>query len=201
MSKVIKNMEMDALRKSFGHVRDLVALSITKLGSIPTSNLRASLRKKKIKLQVVKNSLTRKVFGEMGIAIPADYKDKMALLPFWAGPTALAWGAGSIAELSRAIEGEVLKGKAAAPYKDKVTVKGAVADGQPVPFEQALKMPTREEAIGQILAMILSGGADIAGCLVGPSGQVASQIKQLAEKEGGEAAKEGAEAAPAAPAP
>src|SRR2546423_1449338 len=116
MSKVIKPMEMDALRESLSGVRDLVAPSITQLGSIPTSNLRASLRKKKIGLQVVKNSLTRKVFGELGIDIPADSA-------FWAGPTALAWGGASIAELSRAIEGEALKGKAAAPYRDKVTVK------------------------------------------------------------------------------
>jgi large subunit ribosomal protein L10 len=181
MSKVIKAMEMDALRQSFSGVRDLVVLSMTKLDAIATSALRANLRKKKIRLQVVKNSLTRKVFGEMGIDIPAGS-------PIWAGPTAMAWGTGSIAELSRELEAQVVKGKAAAPYKDKVTVKGAIADGQQVAFDQALKMPTREEAIGQILSMILSGGANIAGCLIGPSGAVASQVEQISKKEGGEAA-------------
>ena len=69
------------------------------------------------------------------------------------------------------------------PYKDKVTIKGAIVEGQPMPFEQALTMPTREEAIAQIIAMIVAPGSAIAGCLTGPASQVASQIKSISEKE------------------
>jgi ribosomal protein L10 len=123
MSKVIKQMEMDALKKAFGEVRDLVVLSVTKLNSGGEGSLRTVLSKKKIRLKVVKNSLTRRVFHEMGFGIPDDS-------PYWSGPTMLAWGQGvSIAEVSRAVEGEVFKGKTAAAYKDRVTVKGAIADG------------------------------------------------------------------------
>ena len=189
MSKVIKQMEMDALKKTFGEVRDLVLLSVKGLSCGSESGLRTALSKKKIRLKVVKNSLTRRVFGEMGFGIPADS-------PFWAGPTMLAFAHGSsIAEISRAVEAEVQKGKTAAQYKDKVTIKGAIADGQPVTFEAATKMPTRLEAIGQIVGMILGAGSAIAGCLVGPSGQVASQIESKTKEEEG-AAAEGA-AAPA----
>ncbi len=85
------------------------------------------------------------------------------------------------------------KSKTAPQYKDKVAVKGAIADGQLVSFELALKMPTREEAIGQILGAILGPGSAIAGCLTGPIAQVASQIQTISEKKE-EAA---AEAAPA----
>jgi hypothetical protein len=53
-------------------------------------------------------------------------------------------------------------------------------------------MPTREEAIAGIVAMILGPGSAIAGCLTGPAAQVASQIKTISEKE------PAAEAAPAA---
>jgi hypothetical protein len=56
-------------------------------------------------------------------------------------------------------------------------------------------MPTRAEAIGQILSMILGPGAAIAGCLVGPGGQVASQIETKTKEEGPPA--EGAAAPPA----
>src|SRR5262249_12628079 len=148
MSKVIKQMEMDDLKGTFKNVRDLVVLSIKGLSSLGDYTLRASLRKKKIRLKVIKNSLTRRVFDEIGLGIPPQS-------PYWLGPTAVAWGAGSVAELSRGIESELKDAKRGPLYKDKVTIKGAVADGQQVPFEMAVKMPTLEEAIGSILAAIL----------------------------------------------
>ncbi|HWG44913.1 MAG TPA: 50S ribosomal protein L10 [Gemmataceae bacterium] len=175
MSKVIKQMEMDALRSSFEGVRDAVVLSVKGLSAQLDGSLRATLRKKNIRMQVVKNSLTRRVFNEMGIPIAADS-------PYWQGPTTLAWGANSIADLSRAIEDELKKSKIAAQYKDKVVVKGAIADGQLISFDLAVKMPTLPEALGQILSAILGPGSAIAGCLTGPISQVASQIQTISEK-------------------
>src|SRR6266851_8243682 len=113
MSKVIKQMEMTALHESFGKVRDMVVLSIKGLSCVSDGQFRAALRKKKVRLKVVKNTLARKVFGEIGLKVPEDS-------PFWAGPTALAWGGDSIAELSQAIEGELKNPKLAAQYKEKV---------------------------------------------------------------------------------
>src|SRR5258708_8206151 len=156
MSKVIKQMEMDALKKDFSGVRDLVVLSITRLDCHADQAFRAILRKKNIRLKVVKNSLTRKVFGEMGLGVPDDSPD-------WTGPTAGAWGGTSIAELSKAIDAELKGAKTAATYKEKVFVKGAVSDGQVVPFDAALKMPTRAEAIGAVLAALLGPASGIIG--------------------------------------
>jgi large subunit ribosomal protein L10 len=176
MSKVIKQLQMDEIRKSFEGVRDLVVVSITGLDCHADHLLRAGLRKKEIRIQVMKNSLARRVFGEVGLNIPADSK-------FWIGPTAFVWGASSIAEISKALDSELKAPKTAALYKDKVVIKGAVADGQPLPFEQALKMPTRLEAIGQILQAIIGPASAIAGCLTGPASQIASQIQKISEKE------------------
>ncbi len=175
MSKVIKQMEMDALRSDFNGVRDAVVLSMKGLDCHLEGSLRATLRKKNIRLKMVKNSLTRRVFNDLGVPIPAES-------PLWAGPTTFAWGANSIAELSRAIDDELKKSKNSAAYKDKVNIKGALADGQVIGFDLALKMPTREEAIAQLVGMILGPGSAIAGCLTGPISQVASQIQTIAEK-------------------
>jgi len=71
-------------------------------------------------------------------------------------------------------------------------VKTALAEGQPVTFAQALAMPTRKEAIGQIVAALLGPAAGIAAALTGPASQVASQIQTISEK------KPEGEAAPAA---
>src|SRR5205823_1797500 len=112
MSKQIKQMQMDALKKAFVGVRDLVVLNVTGVNATLDNTLRHNLRKKNIRLQMVKNSLTRRVFGELGLKVGEDS-------PFWKGNSVLAWGAGSIAELSQALEAE-LKGKAAAQLKDKL---------------------------------------------------------------------------------
>ena len=63
MSKFIKQMEMNALRETFQDVRDLVVLSVKGLNCHAEHTLRSTLRKKKIRLKQVKNSLTRRVFG------------------------------------------------------------------------------------------------------------------------------------------
>lgn len=176
MSKIIKQMQIDSLKNNFQGVRDMVLLSVSGLGAIPDNQLRLALRKKGIRMQVVKNNLCRKVLGEMGFKVEG----------VWDGPTTVAWGGNSIAELSKEIE-------AVAKKNEKFfKVKSAVADGQQVPFDVALKMPTKAEAQGRVVMLALSPASRIAGALLGPAGKVAGQIKSLKDKTG--------EPAPAAPA-
>jgi large subunit ribosomal protein L10 len=188
MSKVIKQMEMTSLQATFKDVRDMVLLSVTGLNSIADNQVRLALRKKGIRLQMVKNSLTRRIFADMGVKIAKG----------WEGPTTLAWGGSSVAELSKEISPLLKK------YEKNFKVKSAVADGQEVTFEQALKMPTKAEIIGTILAMILGPGSQIAGQIAGPASQIAGQLKTLSEKKpeeqpaAAEAAPAATEAAPAA---
>ena len=189
MSKLIKQLEMESLRKTFQDVRDLVVLSITGLNSQTDHGLRSALRKKNIRLKVVKNSLTRRVFGELGIRVGDDS-------PYWLGPTTLAWGAGSIAELSRELDGELRQPKNAPLYRDKVTIKGAVADGVPIPFERARRMPTRAEAIARVVTLALSPAARLVGQIRGPASRVVGQIRSKGKEEGKEGG--GAATAPAA---
>jgi len=172
MSKIIKQMEMDALKTTFKDVRDLVLLNVVGLGAIDNNKVRLGLRKKGIRLHVVKNSLARRVFGELGLTMG----------DIWQGNTTVAWGAASIAELSKEVD-------ALAKKHDKaVKVKTAVADGQEVSFDLALKMPTRLEAIGQVLTLALSPARRLVGQILGPAGLVAGQVKQISEKKEEEAA-------------
>jgi len=182
MSKAVKKMQMDALKATFKDVRDMVVLSTKGLPAQSEFLLRREMRKKNIRLQMVKNSFTRKVFGEIGMSVP----DNSA---YWAGPTILAWGAGSLAELSQALD-ELLKNpKTAALFKDKVQFKGAISEGSPISFDQALKMPTRQEAIGRVISLALAPAARLASQIAGPGATVCGQIKSRSEeKSAGEAA-------------
>lgn len=167
MSKVIKQMQMDSLKVHFKDVRDMVFMNLVGLDAISENKARLDLRKKGIRIHGVKNTLCRRVLGELGMKIEGP----------WSGPTAVAFGGSSIAELSKEIEAFAKK------YDKKVKVKGAVADGTEVTFEAALKMPTKAEAIGRVVMLALSPARRIAGAVVGPAGIVSGQVKAVSEKK------------------
>ena len=175
MSKLIKGLEIEALRKDFNNVKNFVFLEVQGITAQNNTGLRATLRKKKIHFKVVKNTLARMVLSEQGINIARDSA-------YFHGPTALVWGANSIAELCRELEAELKNPKTAPGYKATVKIKGAVADSLLVPFDVAIKMPTREEAIGTIAGMILAPGARLASQLTSVGGIIASQIKTISER-------------------
>jgi large subunit ribosomal protein L10 len=174
MSKAIKQLQMDSLKSTFKGVRDLVLLNIVGLDAINDNKIRLGLRKKGIRLHQVKNSLCRRVFGELGLAVDGMSENS----------TTVAWGSGSLKELSKEVEAIVKK------HDNKIKVKAALADGQAIPFAQALKMPTRQEAIGEVISAMLGPVMTLAGQLTGPASQVAGQIQTISEKK--------EEAAPAA---
>lgn len=175
MSKVVKKMEYTALEKTFSGVRDLILITPTKVDSTLDFNFRKKLRDQKVRVQMVKNSLVKRVFNANGVTID----DKL-----WAGTTLVAWGADSIKDLSKAVDGLIKEIEKKDPKaKDKLKVKAAVADGQTVPLDMALKMPTRLEAIGEIIGMVMGPASAIVGALTGPGGQVASQIATIADRK------------------
>lgn len=179
MSKQVKQMAIDVLKQTFHDVRDLVVLSASGNDATADNTLRLKLRKQNIRMQVVKNSLCQRAFADLGMTVGN----------YWSGTTTLAWGAGSVAELSRALDRELAELVKKFPkLKDKYQIKGAIAEGQAISFESAKSMPTREEAIGTILAMILGPASQIAGQIIGPAAQIAGQIQTLSEKKPEEAA-------------
>jgi large subunit ribosomal protein L10 len=167
MSKVIKQMEIDALKKTFNGVRDLVMMKVVGLNATADNQVRLGLRKKGIHLHMVKNSLARRVFSEMGIAAESS----------WEGATTVAWGGTSLAALSKEID--VIAKK----YDKIIKVKTAISDGQEVPFELAVKMPTREEAIGRVASLALAPASRLVAQILGPAASVASQVKTISEKK------------------
>jgi large subunit ribosomal protein L10 len=172
MSKQVKQMEMEALRQTFRGVREMVLLSVSGLTCQADNQLRANLRKKNIRVQMVKNSLARRIFDELGIKVAADS-------PYWVGTTWMAWGPESVAELSKELDRQVFRN---AQLRDKVKVKGAIAEGSTVPFSVALTLPTRTEAISAVLAAILGPASQIVSQIVGPASQIASQVQTVSEK-------------------
>ena len=189
MSKKVKALEIDALRAAFGGVKDYVIVTPEKADSATEYEFRKNLRAKKVRVQLVKNTYAKKIFAEMGIQ--ADV---------WSGPTLLCWGGANIKELSNAVDEQVRASRKDPKAHERYKIKAAIAEGEAITIEQAKVRPTREEAIGDIVAALMGPGASIAAALTGPATQLAGILKAIEEKGpagGGEAAPTG-EAAPAA---
>lgn len=183
MSKKIKDLELNALRRTFEGVKNYVILEPVKVDSATEFEFRKRLREKKAKAQLVKNTLVRKVFTENGIAVDA-----------WSGPALLVWGTDSIKELATAVDTVIKDLKKDPKAPDKFKERTAVADGQPVPLSVAKTLPTRQEAIGGVLAALLGPGSQVAGCLTGPASQLAGILLAIEEKKPGEGAEAAAPA-------
>ena len=186
MSKKVKALEIDALRKAVAGVKDYVVVQPDGPDAAADFNFRRNLRAKKIQAKVVKNSYAKKVFGEMGVALDAGT---------WAGPTLLCWGGANIKELSNTVDEQVKASKKDPKAPERYKVKTAVADGQPVTLDAAKSMPTREEAIAGVLSAVLAPGANLASCLTAPGADLAGILKAIEDKA------PAGDAAPAAEAP
>jgi len=165
MSKKIKQMEMDGLKQAFQEVRDMVLLTSSGVSATIENQLRLGLRKKSIHIQRVKNSLARRVFDDLGLKVSN----------IWEQSTVVAWGAGSLSELSRELESILKK-------NNNIKVKMAVSEELELSFDKELKMPTKAEAIGRVIALATSPARRLASQILAPASRVVGQIKSLADK-------------------
>jgi len=147
-------------------------------------------------MRVVKNTLARRASERSKV------KGFGSLLD---GPSAVIFGKASISTIARLLLDEK-------KADDKIELRGMFFDGEVYVGDAGVKqlstMPTREEAIGQVVALILAPGSKLAGIFKAQAGKVAALIKAVeerAEKGGGTAAATAvpaaaaAEAAPATP--
>jgi large subunit ribosomal protein L10 len=178
MSKLVKDMLVDDLKKRLDNVDNVVVVSLGRLDAQKTSALRSTLRKKKIHLHLVKNSLARRATLDTPIA-PAFTKTE--------GMLAIAWGGEDVVDLAKELDR-----LAGVKEFEGFECRGGALDGARLEagdIKLVAKWPTRAEQLsilsGQIsgLASTLSGQILSAGGTL--AGQIASRIDDL-EKSGGQ---------------
>jgi len=170
MSRHIKEMMIDELGTRVRGVRDIVVLNSSKLDGVTANKLRLSMGKKKLSAITVRNKLAKKALHDAGVT---------SLDSFLQGPSMLVWGGEDIVALTK----EIAKW---AKEIEPLEIKGGTTEGSPLTaknVEELSKSPGRKELIGQIAALMMSPGAQLAGALLGPSKKLARQIKQIADKE------------------
>lgn len=181
MSKSLKAMlSRDYVARLSGRSEAMV-ISIRGMKGTASTKLRNGLAKNKIKVTVVRNSLAKRSLA--GTAIEP-------LLAVLEGPSALAYGDASVVEVARQIVKML-------PDFPGLELKGAVLDGTLFKGEAGVKelskYPTKDEAIGQAVTLVVSPGRKLAAQIVGPGSTLAGLVKAIEAKlEKGEAiAKKG----------
>src|SRR4051812_23732874 len=189
MSKRVKSLIERDLGNKLKDVESVAVINPRGIDATKNNGIRRRLREKGLRMTVVKNTLVKRATAKSAIAGFETLLD---------GPSAVIYGQGSISAIARLLMEEK-------KTDDKIELRGIFFDGEIYTgekgVEQVSKLPTREEAIGQIVALVLSPGKNLAGAIKGPAGKLASLIKAIEEKaEKAEKAQAagGAEAAPAA---
>jgi|SRR6185437_7356745 len=185
MSKKVKSLITKELGERFKGVDAVAVISPRGITATKNNLIRRKLREKGLRMTVVRNRLVTRALGD-----DSKLKGFDKLLD---GPSAVIYGKASIATIARLI----LEEKKA---DDKIELRGVFFDGDVYTgdkgMEQVSKLPTREEAIGQIVALIVAPGQKLSGIFKGQAGKIASLIKAVEER-----AEKAGNAAPAAAAP
>jgi large subunit ribosomal protein L10 len=151
-------------------VDNALVIDIRGVDADGTHSFRSDLRAKSIRVTVLKNNLARKAFA--GTALES-------LDPALEGPSALTYGGESVVEVARAVVEWARK-------LDKLDLKGAVLDGQYFDGEAGVKalskFPTRDEALAEVVQVVLSPGANLVATVAGPGDQLMGVVAAMIEK-------------------
>lgn len=172
MSKYVKELMMDQLKTDLEGSQSVLILDLKGLDAVSENKLRLDLRKKKIHLRQLKNTLARRVFADAGLK---------GLDPYLTGSSTAVWGGDGIAELAKEISDQVKKLK-------KPEIKGGAVDGVAISsaqVEEITKLPSREALIGQVVALLLGPAREVLSLLSSPGSTVVGQLEALAERQGG----------------
>ncbi len=175
MSKPIKNLIVDTYKKKFDGLTGAVVIDVRGIKSNENNVLRSDLAKDGIKITVVKNNLAKNAFNATimeGISSTLE------------GASALVYGGESVVHVARILIDKLKK-------LPNVQFKGAIMDGElfgPKQVEALSKYPTRVEAQGQVIQIILSAAGQVISAFTSAGSQIASLVEQVEKKlEKGEA--------------
>lgn len=181
MSKKIKSLIEGELKNKLGDIDGVAVINPRGIDAIKNNLIRRRLHEKGLRMMVVKNTLAKRA--------TAGSKIK-GFEPLLDGPSAVIYGKASISTIARLLLDEKKN-------DDKIELRGMFFDGEVYAgekgVEQVSKLPTREEAIANVVALLLSPGKKLAGALKGPGGTLGAILKTIEDK-----AKEKEGAAPAA---
>ncbi len=177
MSKPVKNMIVDMYKQRFGEINEAMLIDIRGIAANPNNELRTGLADKGIRITVLKNTLAHRAFTDTGLEPLTDLVE---------GPSALVYSTNedvSVVQIAREMLDWVKKVK-------ELELKGAVLDGAvfgPDQIKQLSDFPTKEEALAEVVQLILSPASQMVSTVTGGGSQAVALVDAIREKlEAGE---------------
>ena len=162
LSKVIKEKIQEA--------KSVVFVKFNGLTVAEDTELRREFRKNNVEYKVLKNTLIRRAFNDLGVT---DFDDDLN------GPTSVAFGPDETGAAKIVME-------AVKKYDKKVTVKSAFVDGGRVD-ENGVKtlaaMPSKEELVAKMLGSLQAPIANFVGVLSAMPRSLVIALNAIAEKK------------------
>jgi len=180
MSKRIKSLIERDLSNRFKDVESVGVINPRGINATKNNAIRRKLHDKGLRMTVVKNTLAKRATEKTKL------KGFDVLLD---GPSAVIYGKASVSVIARLLLDEK-------KADEKLELRGIFFDGEIYSGDKGVetvsKLPTREEAIAQILAALLGPAQSIISAVTGPGATIGSLLTAIEER-----AEKGAE--PAAP--
>jgi large subunit ribosomal protein L10 len=171
MSKQVKNWITQELTERFTGIDGVGVLNPRGINATKNNAIRRRLHEKGLRMAVVKNALARRATEN------SKLKGFEKLLD---GPSAVIYGQkSSISQIARILLDEV-------KTDEKIELRGMFFDGEVYAgkkgVETVSKLPTREEAIANVIALVLSPGRNLGAALKGPGGKLGGILKAIEAK-------------------
>jgi large subunit ribosomal protein L10 len=168
MSKAVKAMITAEFKGRYADTSSACVVDMTGMNVQEQESLRARLRERSARLEVVKNSLVRRAFKDgplepLGGALT--------------GPCALVTSSDSVIEVAKTLVH-------AAKEFTQLKLKQAIFDGAPdlMTVEEMSRMKSQLELLGEVVMLIGSPGRALAACLQSPQAKIAGCLKAMADK-------------------
>jgi large subunit ribosomal protein L10 len=171
MARRMKEMVIDHLGRRFGEVDHAVMVDFSKLTGEENRMCRIEMRKAGISVNVVKNSLVRRVFAARGLELPEGTLS---------GPTAVLVGGTDAITTSKAIAAWRKKNK------KEIPLKGGLLDGAvlgPVEAERLTTMPSVRETHQMLVSVVAAPLSQFVGVMQSILAGVPGVLQAIADKK------------------
>ena len=194
MSKYVKDLITRDLADRLKGLDGVAVINPRGIDGNKNHAIRRKLHQSGLKMTVVRNTLARR-------AVDGGDSKLKGFDKLLEGPSAVVYGPGGDASIS-AIARTLLDLK---KENDALELRGVFFDGEIYAEQKGVeavsKLPTRTEAIGNLVALMLSPGGQLVAALKAPGGRLGAILKAIEDKGGAAPAAGGGEAPPSGEAP
>ena len=165
-----KKLVVEDIKQKIQEAKSVVLVKFDGLTVAEDTELRREFRKNNVEYKVLKNTLVRRAFNDLGVT---DFDDDLN------GPTSIAFGLDETGA-SKVVLGAMKK------YENKVVVKSAYVEGGKVDangVKALAAMPSKEELVAKMLGSLQAPISNFVGVLSAMPRSLVIALNAIAEKK------------------